>query len=536
MSKNPRRKPISNQSPGTQTLFEKLGEGLLTASAQKNLNSYEPHEKQLQFHTSPKPEKLFIGGNRSGKTVGGAIEAIWWLTKTHPYRELPRGPIRGRIVTVDFVEGLEQIILPAIKQWLPKSFLIDGSWEKSYSKNLRVLTLANGSTVDFLSYEQDVEKHAGTSRHFVWFDEEPPYEIYIENMLRLLDTDGCYWITMTPLLGMTWVYENIYEKRDDPEESEHIEVIEVNTKDNPHIRNKARSRIMRRLSNEERDAREAGQFVEMGGLVFKNFEPSRHVIHDNELGLIGSVPPKSWEWYMSLDSGWNNPTAIYWHAVSHEGYIITFAEHYKSEMTVAEHAQVIQQREAQWGKRADLRTGDPAIKQTREATGTSIQQEYASHGIYLSLENVPSGPGSVEVGIARMQAYMNPPPTASNEKPEPQWYIHDSCVNLIRELKRLRWQTYQSKKLGSRLNPQEKVAKKDDHGFDSCRYFFTLMPDLGPLSPMTAKREVALGNGIMRYDEMLVRMSQSASVKQDEGLIDLTASEGETVWYTEPVG
>lgn len=531
----PRRKPITNSSTGLEDMFKSLGEGLIGASVSKNLLTYVPHEKQKAFHESCKPEKLFIGGNRSGKTVGGAIEAIWWLTKTHPYRELPAGPIRGRVITVDFTEGLEQIILPTIKQWLPKSFLIDGSWERSYSKSLRVLTLANGSTCDFLSSEQDVEKHAGTSRHFVWFDEEPPYDIFQENLLRLLDTDGSYWLTMTPLLGMTWVYEDIYSKKDDVDELEHICVIEVHTAENKYILDKARNRIMRRLNKEERGARESGQFVEMGGLVFKKFDPDVHVVPAQAFLSSSGIPPRTWEWYMSLDSGWNNPTAVYWHAVSPDGLIITFDEHYASEMTVAQHAQVIKAKEAQWGKTPFIRTGDPATKQTREGTGTSIQQEYASHGLYLSLENVPTGPGSVAVGVARMQEYMNPAPTEKFPNPDTQWLISDRCVNLIKELKKLRWQTYQSKKLGHRLNPQEAIAKKDDHGFDACRYFFTLMPDLGPLSPMTAKRELAAGNGVLRYDEMLAKMSQSNSLVE-EGVIDFNASENDTIWYTESVG
>lgn len=493
----PRRKRgIQTENIDLSSIFREMGEALINVETRPTLLQYEPHDKQKLFHCSQSPERLFIGGNRTGKTVSGAVEAIWWLTKKHPYRELPDGPIRGRVITVDLTEGLEQIIIPMMKQWLPAGDLINGSWEQSYNKGLRVLTLANGSTCDFLTYEQDPEKHAGTSRHFVWFDEEPSQEIFTENMLRLLDTDGSYWITMTPLFGMTWVYDDIYlpGKQGD----EHIFVVEVETDDNPHIQEKAKSRILGRLSKDARTARQEGKFVELGGLVFKTFDKSKHVISKETDPLLSNgVPNRNWKWYMSLDSGWNNPTAIYWHAVSPQGLVITFGEHYASEMTVPQHVEVIKLRETMWHRVADIRTGDPATKQTRESTGTSVQGEYALRGIYLALDGVPTGPGSVHVGITRMQEYI-----------KNNWLIVDDCPNLIHELERLHWKTYQSKKVASRQNPQEEVAKKNDHGFDACRYFFTLMPELSPDSLPELRREIKEGSGHMRYDEMLVKMQQ----------------------------
>jgi len=65
-----------------------------------------------------------------------------------------------------------------------------GSWEASYDVKGKTLTYENESTLEFLTYEQDVQAHAGTSRDGVWFDEEPPEDIFNENMLRLV---RCWW-------------------------------------------------------------------------------------------------------------------------------------------------------------------------------------------------------------------------------------------------------------------------------------------------------------------------------------------------------
>ena len=188
-----------------------LLEKLKAAQRKPSIYGYRPHYKQEQFHASRAKGTVFIGGNRSGKTVGGGAEAVMRLIGKHPYRDIPGAPCRGRMVTVDIEEGIKKIAIPEIMRWMPKKYLKNGSWDDSYDKQSRTLTLTNGSFLEFMSYEQAVEKFAGTSRHFVWFDEEPPKEIFNECMMRLVDTDGDWWITMTPLIEMSWVKDEIYD-------------------------------------------------------------------------------------------------------------------------------------------------------------------------------------------------------------------------------------------------------------------------------------------------------------------------------------
>ena len=45
------------------------------------------HLKQLTFHRSKKRNRWVFGGNRSGKTECGAVEAVWLARGIHPYRE-----------------------------------------------------------------------------------------------------------------------------------------------------------------------------------------------------------------------------------------------------------------------------------------------------------------------------------------------------------------------------------------------------------------------------------------------------------------
>jgi phage terminase large subunit-like protein len=447
-------------------VFSNFADNLKLAATRPNIHGYVPHPKQIKFHSANTKGRLYIGGNRSGKTTGGVIEDIWWLKREHPFllRDMPDRPIRGRVVAPDFVNGIQKIILPEFARWLPPSYLKNGSWTDSYSVRDRTLTLENGSFVEFMSYEQELDSFAGTSRDFLHCDEEPPKAVFEENTARLIDTAGYWWMTMTPVEGMSWVYDLIYLLgKNDP--NSNITVIEVDMLENPHLSRQEAESYLAGLSPDDRLARGRGQFVQVGGLVFKDFDIEKHVIDP-------MIPPKDWEWYLSMDHGLANPSAFLWHAVSPQNQIITFAEHYEAEKTIEYHANKVHAMNATFGKSPDTYVADPAIRQINQAvTGTSVQMEYANLGLPFILGN-----NDVSVGVARMTQYLT-----ERSGGVPFWTITRNCPNLIREMQRLRWKKWASKKMAYDNNRHETIHKKDDHAPDSARYFISVRPDLTPL-------------------------------------------------------
>lgn len=756
--------------------FGFLAEKIRKQAREPNITAYKPHYKQELFHRSVAKVKLYIGGNRSGKTHGGVVEDIYRLKGQHPYRSVPEAPIRGRAVCVDFRQGINEILIPKFKQLMPPSLLRDGSWDRSYNTTEKKLTCANGSTLEFMTYEQSVDAFAGTSRHFcadedtecltkrgwlsydevttedfvlsynnyksktewtkvtevyvapvaeylnrysskgvidalvtndhrwlvfnkknkkvyfnrnynlkkseqfiisaehfnnnnkvwsdkivklvgwiatdgtygnggmsisqsetwnldkckeiedlyngtktivssghviysivgelrllllsifntgykiipmsfineltlnqqnmlletiikgdgmqtitggfivsqkikerrdsimalgvlcgytttayknqttyniqfkrkdgrydyskssvdsydtvkeyyegyVWcpnnlnsswvarrngrvyitgnchFDEEPPQGIYNECMARLIDTNGDAYITMTPLLGMTWVHDKIYIPGLERLNTD-IAVITVDMTENPYLSEEARERYLATLDEDERAARKSGTFISMGGLIYKKFDEK---IHTTEFSPELLEICKTAEISMSLDYGYNAPTSVHWHAAFANGTIITFGEHYKSEMIISDHAKTILNYEAENGIEIDgVRVADPAIAQRNGVNGTSVQVEFSLGGVDLALGN-----NDVLTGIAKVQSYLRTNLTTG----KPYWIIADNCVELIKEMKKYRWATYSSSKLRYDSNPQEKAHKKDDHAVDECRYYFSFMPDLSP--------------------------------------------------------
>ncbi len=439
-------------------IFFELGSALLAGANRPNLNNYIPHPKQRLFHESPKKGKLLLGGNRSGKTTGGTIESIHWLKGQHPNRDVPPPPIRGRAIAVDFKDGVERILKPEFQRWLPPSLLRNGSWTDSFNSYTNTLYLTNGSFLEFMSYEQDLEKFAGTSRHFIYFDEEPPKSIFNENRMRLIDVDGSYWITMTPVLGMTWVYDDIYIPGITGL-NPNILVVEVSMKENPHIREEALESAFDNMDEEEITARREGRFVQIGGTIFKSFGDA-HVIDPIPIEYL-----KRLNWYASMDHGLNNPTAWLWHAVTPRGRVVTFHEHYQREWTIDKHAAYVLARQREWEKAPELYIGDPAIKQRNAQTGLSTQMIYSQLGIPIALAN-----NDVTAGINKMNMYLNANP--------PMWQITTDCPWLLKHMRRYRWDTYKSAKLRDDNNLKEKPHKKDDHDIDAARYFYSIMPDL----------------------------------------------------------
>jgi phage terminase large subunit-like protein len=456
-------------------MLASLGETLSKTAFLPNLTRYEPHKKQIIFHKSQKKGRLYIGGNRAGKTIADVTECCWWLTKTHPYRDMPKEPTRGRLVCVDFLNGLDKIILPLFKQWLPAKYLIDGNWDKSYDKEHKTLTLNNGSFIEFMSYDQDLDKFAGTSRHFIAFDEEPPKHIFNECRARLIDTGGSWWISMTPLDGLTWVYEDIYSPVVEDRTNTRFDVIQADMLDNPHISAEEAEEYLAGLDPQERAAREKGQFVQLGGRVFKNFNPEIHRV-DFDFKLTREM-----RIYTSIDIGWAHPTAWLWHAVEPNGHITTFHEMVESFVTIEQWAKKVKEYEdaalKPLGISVYLRTGDPAMRQTRSNTGTSDIQEYSRHGIYLAVEGVPTGPSSVNIGLVKIEQYMQAD-SDPREEGRPFWQYTANCSTLEHQMLRLRWATYASKKMEFDNAPKGTIHKKDDDAPDSLRYFMTLMTDL----------------------------------------------------------
>lgn len=273
---------------------------------------------------------------------------------------------------------------------------------------------------------------------------------------------------MTPVDGMTWVYDDIFEPWETDPVNCRYEVVQADMLDNPHITPEAAEEFLAGLDPKERAAREHGNFVQLGGRVFKKFDKEIH-----KVDFDFKVTPEM-RVYTSIDIGWAHPTAWLWHAVEPNGHITTFHEMVESFVTIEEWAKRVLTFEEENKITVYLRTGDPALKQTRSNTGTSDITEYALNGIYLAVESVPR---EVNIGLVKIDQYMREDDDPRQQN-RPYWQYTENCRVLEHQMGRLRWATYSSKKAEFDNAPKGTIHKKDDDAPDSLRYFMTLMPDL----------------------------------------------------------
>lgn len=196
---------------------------------QNKLTSYKPYRKQREFHGKGKTdnERLFMAGNQLGKTVAGGAE--WAIHLTGRYPEGWNGAVFEKPVifwasgvTGESTRDNPQRILigpPLLEsEWgtgfVPKDALIDWTSARGVPNALDgcVVRFGGGgdvqpgeSLLSFKSYEKGREKWQGPTLDGVWFDEEPPMDIYSEGLTRTQNGQrGIFTlITFTPLLGMS---------------------------------------------------------------------------------------------------------------------------------------------------------------------------------------------------------------------------------------------------------------------------------------------------------------------------------------------
>jgi phage terminase large subunit-like protein len=411
---------------------------------------FVPHPKQVELMESHLPIRAFLGGNRSGKTTAGVVDDLIQAVDRSclPEHLLPfkkwEPPFFCRIMAPDFTGTMEGVIFEKIRQLAPKSQLRGGSWDAAYDKQRRMLWFENGSWFQFMSYEQDRDKLGGAALHRVHYDEEPPEQHRVECQFRLIDYSGDELFTMTPLMGMSWMFERLYEpfkKGLLPEAS----IIEVDMDDNPHLDEETKNRALLGLSPEERAARKSGNFVHFAGLIYPEFGVDVHVVPMME------VIPEDWMVIVGIDPGFRHMAAAVFCAVSPEGDWVVFDEVALQGRTIREVCEEILARNVRWGRTPRWYVIDPAARNTSAQTGRSDQMEYADYGVVTI-----AGQNSVVAGLQRVKGLLV----------DQRLAVTQNCDNVIDQFRKYRWQTPKK----SESEGREAPVKKDDHLLDALRY------------------------------------------------------------------
>lgn len=170
-----------------------------------------------------------LAGNRVGKTEGvGAFEITLHLTGLYPdwwvgrrwKREISAWAAGDTTQTVRDI--IQEKLLGPPGEWgtgMIPADMIDRITRKSGSvpdavETVRVKNVhGTYSWLGFKSYDQGRKSFQGTRKDIIWLDEEPPWAVYEECLLRTTDTEGGFdsgsmLCTFTPLSGVTEVTQH----------------------------------------------------------------------------------------------------------------------------------------------------------------------------------------------------------------------------------------------------------------------------------------------------------------------------------------
>lgn len=170
-------------------------------AAEFKLPNYKPYAKQLEFHAlgATHRERMFFAANQAGKTLSGGSEVAMHATGRYPdwwpgYRFSRRTVGWASGVTAEATrDGCQRILLGRAGELgtgtIPARDIVGTPMSRQGVADamalVRVRCVFGGiSTIIFKSYDQGREKWQGDTIDWVWFDEEPPLEIYTEGLTR----------------------------------------------------------------------------------------------------------------------------------------------------------------------------------------------------------------------------------------------------------------------------------------------------------------------------------------------------------------
>jgi phage terminase large subunit-like protein len=411
---------------------------------------FNRHKKQIEFHQNPSRNKWVFGGNRTGKTECGAVETVMWATGEHFSRDIKhategwvisltsrmsRDITQAKILKYLDKENIAEVVMHEGRKGSPEHGVID----------FMLVNNKHGtkSKITFKTCEQGREKFQGASVDYIWFDEEPPEDIYLECLMRTLDRKGsCIWATMTPLKGKTWVYDKIYlnPKGD-------IACMYMSWEDNPYLSKIEVAKMQNVLAADVLESRKFGRFMEGTGLVFSEFCETENVIDPFDI-------PDTWYTCVTIDPGFTNPCAVLWIVVDPDENIYVVQDYSVEKQSTEYHAREIFRISDGLGFARDAQGNLPAIIDSASLSRNmgspeSIAEQFINLGIKVDTKVNKQVMG----GIMKMKALFK------NIDGARKLFIFKNCTNLIKELKSYWW------------GKDEKPTKRDDHCIDALRYF-----------------------------------------------------------------
>jgi phage terminase large subunit-like protein len=416
-----------------------------------------------------------VGGNGSSKTWTGAVMAVCCLLgRDHPDVQalIERHGLNADLIPPDgglvIASSLNSamsvnILRPLVAQFAPDA---EVGWRNRDGQGEAVCYRLDDPTkrIIFKSNDQGWEKYQGYAACLVWLDEEHDQKVYRECQQRVgrvqwETSDGLRsgWIllTMTPLKGKTWVWDEFAGDARAAGTAIHF----IWGGDNPHVDQGKRSRMLdnKSISGAMRAARDRGAFGDPEGLVWSSWRRSIHVAD------APIVLDPHWLRYDCIDFGTRHPLAWLMAAYSTSTdtlYLLRLI--YQPERLISEH---VDHARALWRElgeearqpdddtpaedlgRPELVWADPEDKQSRRSL--ALEHSIVTRKATKEFE------ATLQAGLSFLRI----------DEQGPHLVVDPRLAPFIREIEGYQW----APQVGKGDAPNRPI-KKDDHAMDTYRY------------------------------------------------------------------
>lgn len=271
-------------------------------------------QKLFSFKVTPHLRKIVslphstlfaLCGNQGGKTSSIAYTYVLRVLGIHPQAEKNRLAKNIRCLSSSLPASADEneqdnTQYLELKKLLPYEMILKDI--TSRSSTLTVSSPTHGkSYFEFMSTKQELQDTGKVQRCSLWADEEPPRPYWDESRMRLLARGGDTMLSLTPINGLSWTYDDLYKRASyiwrsktirlatgEPREEvfetgdKNIAVVHMATDDNPTLSPEMVEMI---FSDIDDDAvlklRRYGVFAQVSGKIHKSYDPRVHFISFN---------------------------------------------------------------------------------------------------------------------------------------------------------------------------------------------------------------------------------------------------------------
>ena len=381
-----------------------------------------------------------------------------------------------------------------------------------YKDDDKSFTFPNGSRIKlgYCDTEKDVYQYQGQEYDVIGLEEATHFTEFMRDFFetsnRSTRTDfkpRMYYTSNPGGVGHAW-FKRLFIDRDyrGKERPDNYVFIPAKVYDN-HVLMQTNPEYVETLESLPDDQREAflhGNWDIFAGQYFREWRRDTHVIEPFRI-------PDHWFRFCSIDWGYNDPCAVYWHAVD-DRRVYTYRELYINQTNASDVAKQIVQLSGR--ERIEYTVASPdmwhkrgtAISKDGTTKGESIADIFLDNGVWLERAD-----NDRLLGWTRMREYMKIQPDG-----QPLWLIFNTCTNLIRTLPQL---IHDDKRV-------EDVADGiEDHAAESCRYALMSRPQ-------------AVGSIVSTYSDVETETIQSPFILTDSGFrhrSELQTADEDADWF-----